>query len=547
LAVLGVAALVTLTAVAVQTVAADADGCSTGGITLTVAAEPALAPALGEIATQWSNSKPQVNGKCIRVDVAAKPAADVANSLGTRAAGPIDVAADPAPTPQESDIPVVWVPDSTFWLARVRGVDRDAFEQEAPSLAASPVVLGVPEAATAALGVNPPVTAAAVKQLLVGRKLKFGVAEPRRDTPSLVGAMLLRDALVSSDKDLPTLVGAFRSIGGPLPDTATLLKAFQQGLNAAPLSEQAVTAHNSAGASPAIAAVPLQSAPALDFPYAILTGKPREVNAAAVKFRAALTSGAYVDILAKHGFRAPDGSTGQGFPAGHGVTAEKVRPSPIGDPTRGAAALAVWVAAKTPSRVLALVDVTSSMGGTMAGPSGKSEVRLDVLRRASIRGLDLFTNDSLLGMWAYAAGLNGPKDYLPVVPVGKLDKAQRDRITVAVTHAQPVPTNVCALFDTLLDAYKAMKDGYDRRLSNTIVVFTDGRSDKPGGMDIRQVQRELEKQSDITKPIRVILLGIGPEVDLAQLNAIAETVGGAAFQVRDPAQINTIFLKALLY
>jgi hypothetical protein len=551
--VLGVAGLVALTAIAVQTMAADANGCSTGGIRLGVATDPAIAPALREIAARWNESTPQINGSCIRVEIAERAPADMASSLATRAGGPMDVAADPAPTPSESSIPAVWIPDSVFWLTRVQGVDKNAFDIDTPSIASSPVVLGVSEADAAKLaGGGGRLTPDALKPLLTQARadeapaLRLGIAEPRRDTASLVGALVLHDALVKRQSDLKNLVGAFRQIGGPAPDTASLLKAFGRGINAAPMSEQAVARYDAGAPAAPIAALPIESAPALDFPYAILNGKPRNVFQAAVRFRAALIGGSYADILAKYGLRTADGLAGKGFPTGHGVTSAPSEIKPLNEVEQLRAVLGVWVAAKTASRVLALVDVTSSMGDTMTGPNGNTEVRLDVLRRASTDGLKLFTNDSQLGMWAYAAGLNAPKDYREVVPIGTLNQAQRDRILAAVNGAQPVPTNTCALFETLLDAYKVMKAGYDTKLSNTIVVFTDGKSNKPGGLALKQTQEQLEALTDITRPIRVILLGVGPDVDMKQLEALALTTGGHAFEVRDPAEIGSIFLQALL-
>ncbi|HEY2950569.1 MAG TPA: VWA domain-containing protein [Micromonosporaceae bacterium] len=553
-AVLGVAGLVALTAIAVQTVAADADGCSTGGIRLSVAADPAIAPALRDIAARWTESTPQISGGCIRVEIAERAPADMASSLGTRAGGPIDVAADPAPTPSESDIPAVWIPDSVFWLSRVQSVDKNAFDIDTPSIAASPVVLGVSEADAAKLGGDggARLTPDALRPLLTpahadeAPALRLGIAEPRRDTASLVGALVLHEALVKSQSDLKNLVGAFRQIGRPAADPAALLKSFGQGVNAAPLSEQAVARHDAGNPAAPIAAVPIVSAPALDFPYAILNGKPRNVFQAAVRFRAALIGGNYADVLAKHGLRTADGVAGKGFPTGHGVTSAPAEIKPLNEVEQLRAVLGVWVAAKTASRVLALVDVTQSMGSTMTGPNGNTEVRLNVLRRASTDGLKLFTNDSRLGMWAYAAGLDGPKDDREVVPIGPLNQTQRDRITAAINGAQPVPTNTCALFETLLDAYKVMKQGYEPKLSNTIVVFTDGKSNKPGGLGLKQTQEQLESLTDITRPIRVILLGVGPDVDMQQLEALALTTGGHAFEVRDPAEIGSIFLQALL-
>ena len=59
-------------------------------------------------------------------------------------------------------------------------------------------------------------------------------------------------------------------------------------------------------------------------------------------------------------------------------------------------------------------------------------------------------------------------------------------------------------------------------------------------------ETQLEMATDPTRPVRVVLLGIGPDVVQNELNAIAQRTGGRAFSVQDPRQIGTIFLQALL-
>jgi Ca-activated chloride channel family protein len=77
-------------------------------------------------------------------------------------------------------------------------------------------------------------------------------------------------------------------------------------------------------------------------------------------------------------------------------------------------------------------------------------------------------------------------------------------------------------------------------------VFTGGPNNKPGGLTLDDTELELEKLTDITKPVRVVLLGIGPDVDINELNTIAKTTGGKAFKVERPEDIGGIFLQALL-
>jgi Mg-chelatase subunit ChlD len=538
LAVAGATVLLLGLGILVKTVTADADGCSTG-TRLVVAADPAVAPAVAEIANAWQQTTAKAAGSCVTVEVQPKESAEMASGLGTYAGGTVDIGAKPAPTPTEADLPAVWIPDSSAWIGRVRAVDRDAFDTQQPSIAISPVVVGMPEAAARQLG-GAPLDAQAMAGILAAGKVKLGMTDPRRDTASLVGAMLLKDVVVTQDSDLPKLVGAYRlrvNTDRAYADAKELFAGFASGLGAAPLSEQAVIAYNAANPPVKIAAVPLAVQPTLDFPYAVLTAKSREVREAAEAFRSALTGEDYADILARHGLRTPSGVAGSGFTVGHGVTAAKAHVQPVTDMTSVRTTLSIWVAAKTPSRVITLADVTSSMNLPL-GAVGKT--RLDLLKESATYGLDLFTSDSQLSLWAFAG-----RGAQPLVPMGTLDKAQRDRLDQTMQAAHVAQTEDCPLFEALIAAYQEMKASYDPERSNTIVVFTDGRSNLPGGLTLAKAKLELEGLADVARPIRVILIGIGP-ADIGELSEIARVTGGGAFPLTDARQLDQIFLKALL-
>jgi Bacterial extracellular solute-binding protein/von Willebrand factor type A domain len=526
--------------VLVKTVTADADGCSAQGTRLVVAADPAIAPALSEIADRWQRSGTKAAGRCVRLEVQAKDSATMAGELGTFAGGAVDIGATPQPTPAEADLPGVWIPDSSAWQGRVLAVDRNAFEGAGTSVAISPVVVAMPEAAARQLTVPTPLTAQTVLGILgQNDKFRLGMVDPRRDSASLIGAMLLKDVVVTSEEKLPNLVGAYRqyvNVDKSYPDTKAVLAGFAQGLGAATVSEQSVIQYNAANPKVAAAAVPLAVEPTLDFPYTVLSVKSREIKNAAEMFRAALTGDAYADILAKYGLRTPTGAAGPGFAVGHGVTAAAVHVQPVTDMSSVRTTLTIWVAAKTPSHVIALADATSSM----ATPLGTG-TRLDLLKAATHFGLDLFTSDSEIALWAYAG--KGPQE---LVPMGTLDAKQRARLDGTMQVAHPAATDDCPLFESIIAAYKAIQDSYDPQRSNTIVVFTDGRSNLKDGLTLSKVKKELENLSDVARPIRVILMGIGPAADIGELQQIAAITGGGAFQLSDPHQLTQIFLKALL-
>lgn len=550
----GVALVATGTILAMQNLA-DAGGCSTAnGVQLQVAADPAVSPVLRAVASEWGAGDPEINGRCIEVVVTEAPTADVARNLANNAGGFLDVAAtqSPAPTPDASRVPAVWVPDSSYWITRMQSISRSIFEGDATSLASSPVVLGVSDAGVAMLGEGP-VPVEALQEPLLGNlqaaaqdeppPLPLALPEPRRDTAGLVGAAWLQSAVVTSDEELPRIVQLFRGQGEAPPDTAALLPAFDAGLAAAPMSEQAVIAHNSTTPPTRVTAVRVADAPALDFPYAVLDRQPRDVKAAAAEFGAALRDAS--EVFTEHGFREPDGTAGNGFPIGHGVTAEQVPSLPVGPPELFHQARRIWTSATSDARVLSVVNLNSSMQQSML-VNGVPVPRIEIFRETARQGMALFTDGTDLGHWEYATGLDGDRAWQEGVPIALLDDEQKARINQAIDTAQVVPVSEAAMFETLLAAYQEMKDGWDPNRSNTLVMWTDSGDNTQDGLTLEETLRELERMRDVTRPIRVILQGLGPDVNMEQLNALAEATGGAAFQILEPEFIRTVFLRALL-
>jgi hypothetical protein len=542
IAIAGAVALIAVTFVAVRALAGGSGDCG-GGVKLLVAAAPEIEPAVREAAGRFSATKPKVSGDCVQVQVKAAEPADVANQLAGRAGGTINVAASAAPSPADADVPAVWIPDSTAWITRMQGVNREAFEAQITPVATSPVVFAAPERIATALGggsVGAPQVAALLAKV-AGKELQVAAVDPRRSTAALAGAGLLYDAIVTDPKKLVDVVRAYRSTA-VAPDPATLLKATAPQV--APMSEQAVLAYDAISPPGVLTALPLEPAVTLDYPFAVVSGKPRAATEAAELFRTALGADINRDVFTRRGFRGPDGSAAPGFPAGHGATRAQVAVKPLAEPQKIADILGYWNATTAPSRVLTLVDITSSMNRPMVVRSGAVS-RLEVLRKTATEGLNLFTDDSELGLWAYAAGLPGGKDYQEVVPVAQLNKGQRARLTTAVSAAKAAPTDVCGLYETVLAAYQSLKDGYKEGRSNTVVVFTDGANSKPG-MSLETLKLELERATDPTRPVRVVLLGVGPDANKQELDAIAAATGGRAFVVQDPDQIGNIFLQALI-
>jgi hypothetical protein len=504
-------------------------------VELTVAADPAVAPVLREVAADWTDTaEPAIDGQCVGVEVIDATTAEAASVLATEAGSSIDVA---TPTPEPgalTETPAVWVPDSSYWIARMQAISRTLFTPDTRPLASSPIVLAATPPAADVLGAGPvPPTALAQ---LVGAELPLTVAEPRRDTAGLVGVAWLQTAMAPDAADLPAAVGLFRGLGDVPPDSRTLLGALGEGgVAAAPVSEQAVIAHNASQPPVAVTAVPVTEAPALDFPYAILASKPRNLQTAAGMFRAELVGAD--QVFAAHGFRATDGASRPGFRVGNGVTNAPVPVLPVGPAEQVSQVLRIWISSRSDARVLSLVNINASMLEPMAEGAPP---RIAVFQATASEGIELFTPNSQLGVWEYA------DDWTEVVPVATLTDDQKGAVLNATAAMQTRLGNESAMFEVLLAGYREMKDGYDPTRSNTLLLWTDGGENLPDGLALEEALAELERLVDVTRPIRVILLGLGPNANMTQLEAIAEATGGGAYQLLDPEEIRLIFLQALL-
>ncbi|MGH3646955.1 MAG: VWA domain-containing protein [Micromonosporaceae bacterium] len=528
-------------------------GC-TGELPLSVTTAPEIASAVRQATQQWTGTDPTVRGTCVTVRVAGADPARVAAAISARDNGDLDVAgAEPGAT----EIPQVWIPDATSWITRVRAVDRRSVGRDAPSIAMSPVVLTLPEPDARAEGWpgSPIGWDYAIAGMTSDPPMPVAIIEPRRSAVGLAGllasAELATSAANTAGKDPETAVlGMYRGLSMARAATADELlgrmprdPAEESRIRAALLSEREVRAYNATQPRVLLAAVyPEPAAPALDYPYATMAGlSPAESNAAG-QLRDWLLGQSARTVFTRNGFRTPNGAVGAGFPSAGGASPEPVPPPRDIGSDRITSALVAWTEVSMASRVLAVIDVSGSMSTPV--PTAGGLTRLEVTRRAATAGLKLFTDDSELGLWVFSTRLDGAKDYRELVPVGPLSSS-RKQIAGALKKATAKAGGATGLYDTIAAAYQNMIEGYDPERSNTVVVMTDGVNEDADGISEDELLKRLAKLTDPAKPVHVVILGIGPDVDKHQLESVTGATGGGVFVATDPSKIGDIFLKAL--
>ncbi len=521
------------------------EDCGTD-VRLRVAAAPEIAAAVRSAAAAWTAREA---GRCVTVAVSvAEPtalAAAIGAEHGVNLAG-VGGTANPA----DYDI---WMPDSSTWLLRIASEAPGFVPAVLGSVASSPIVLAVPSPSTD--GRTPAMTALA-QRIATDKSLRPGIVDPTRSAAGLGGLLVLAGAAGTDASAAALKVGVMRALAansasirdGLLSELPQSTEDIGTSVGLAPLSEADVIGYN--GGRPPIPLTALYPQPAsvvLDYPYAVLPGVDPQKATAAAALHAALDTPAYRADLARTGVRGPDGVPGPGFAAP--ATAPPAVPPPPApkDPKVVAGAitqlLGSWAAITQPGRMLAVFDVSGSM--TAKVPTAGGLTRAEVTQRTAKQGLALLDDRWSVGNWTFSTDMAGSRPWVENVPISSV-ATHRAQLSAAITRIVPKSGGDTGLFDTALAAYRQVQKGWQAGVSNSVVIYTDGRNDNPGGLTIDQLVDRMTRLRDPDRPVRMIIIGMGTAIDRAELEAITKAAGsGGVYIATDPAKIGEIFLEAI--
>jgi Ca-activated chloride channel homolog len=540
------------------------DARCTGAVRLNVAAANEIAPAVEQTAQRWMQGGANVRGTCVAVSVTAVNPATMAAAIASY--HKVSLAGLGA-APQTVRLPDLWIPDSSTWLLRLRQEAPGFVPTDGKPIAQSPVVVAMPRPIAQAVGW--PARKLSWKELLnqVTRNtdLRAGMVNPNRDAAGLAGLLALGQAAgagaqaqaakVSVIKALAQSSSALREDLVQKFPHSTDPNDIATSLSAAPLSEEDVIAYNAERPPVPLAALYLDpSPPALDYPFAIMPEVDLQKSAAAVGLRGELETVPFKNALAAAGLRAPDGSVGANFamPSGAprasaGVTGRtgKTGASAAAALDAGSLsqALGSWAAITLPGRVLAVFDVSGSMLTDVPTAGGRD--RAAVTRAAAAGGLALFDDKWAVGVWLFSTELDGKKPYKQIAPISPLASARRE-LQDSIKLIQAKENGQTGLYDTLLAAYREVQRTWEAGKINSVILFTDGQNKNPDGISQAKLVAELKRLIDPKRPVRVVIIGIGDEVDRNELETIVKpTPAGGVFIAEDPTKISSIFLQAL--
>ncbi len=509
--------------------------CAAHTVRLTV--DPAIEDAVLEATADLSDLAGAQG--CLAVDVDARPSAEVAAELSR-----------PAGVGLATSLPDAWLPDSSIWLRVARRTDAGAARlvRTPDSVATSPIVLAVRRAQAEASGwPGAQLTWADLVSSPIDQ-WRLGVPDPQVATSGLA-------ALLAVDADSAGYATLGRRL--ELPATGERSPAGVVGagdVDAMPTAEYDV-ARTAAAGGDVVASYDPALGGGLDFPLIGITpdGEPVSAQVAAdlELLTTALLSPSAQSRFREAGLRDVAGALAEPYAEGStsGVLADQVTaPLDVGS-AKVAETLKTWSSVGRRARLLVLLDLSGSMAETLPG----GEVAKIDLARESLRELIAASApDSDLGLWTFTTGAasDGTDRVVEIGPLGEQGAdgdSRRDTLEVVVGGLSPVPDGGTPLYRALLSAYSAALSDYAFGRYNAVVVVTDGRDadDTQGPLAEEEVIDRLRQQYDGMRPVEIIALAYGEEVDFDVLRQFADVTGGAAYQGLTQDEVGTMLREAL--
>ena len=493
-------------------------------ITVTIAAVPEVQQQVVSAARSLEGRDD--GGACAVFNVVASPSAEVAG----------EVASD------DDGRPDLWIPDSSQWVQRAD--NGQALPAVAvPSIATSPLVVAGTQKAM-------PSQASWIDLMTNAQPNLLDPFNTGTGSAALLALQAERTKTKTPDAKIASVLVPLAqrqgSLARPYTDPIGLLSRAEASETpvVVPVSEQAYVAYRERRPDTALrAVVPATGTLGLDYPI-VVTGddKDGKILEAGKRLGQELRTDAQARGLDQAGFRSP---TGDPLSSGRGVgdVAQLGKP----DAKVAATVLQKWATLALSAHALAVIDASSSMLTQVGG--GKTW--MDLTAEAAEEGMRLFPDNSQIGLWALSTKFSGiNRDWYPLVPIRRLDAkvANRTQRVELVGQLRGLKTKIggsTGLYDAVLAAYRTVQDSYDPRSVNSILVFTDGFSTNVRGLTLESTLTSLQQLRDPARPVRLIAIGMGPDVDITSLNKLARATGGRAYQAREPDDIKRVFVDAL--
>jgi hypothetical protein len=435
----------------------------------------------------------------------------------------------------------VWIPDDGAWAAfAARRVLAEPGQAGAGTVVASSPIYMVTDPAAGARITEGGGSWLVLSSLLNDRpRLRLAVRGPATSGDGLVAAGALGEAVwlrSGMDASSMAMVGAVRQtrlVRGPAP--ALPRRPGEVGL----VPEYALLP--TLDSAPDTVVLSGSDRTALMrftwFPTAAAAGDP-ERSAALYQVLMTLTGADAAPLLSRAQLRRPDGGPP---PDAARYELPSLAPASFAviAPHHADHILATFYPAERRANLLLVVDVSGSMGDP--APGSRAPL-MSLVRRGVLSVGSLLPNDSRLGLWSFGFKLDPPYDHRVELPSAALSRAHRRDLSAAVRNLNSLNSGT-ALYDTILDAYRAAQAAYVRGVPNQVLFFTDGHDqDDPDSIGVSTLVDRLRAAVDPKRPVEVAVVVFGTRPDTAALKALLAPVNGYLEPVTSAEQVAGAFV-----
>ena len=548
----GVIAATLLVALGAKAVVARTS-CTDHPVVVNLAAADEVAPAIRHVSKYFNAQHVSVQGHCAVVHVVGEQPSAAAAAV-SELSSPAGHAGFDA-----------WIPDSSLWVdvARSSPAGAQLVQPTGVTVARSPLMIVMPRSVAAQM---PAFGTEVGWQFLLPQRvggpasalgLHVEFPDPAQSSAGLATLIelqgLLQHQLHTTAKTLAAFTDFVFNVqvtkdSGSDGSLATLASLAQPPRDERPVtiaSEQAVAQFDRAHPQdPLSGRYPMQGAPELDYPYVLTTSNRLKLKAAR-EFEKTLQSSYATSYVRYEGFRSASGSA-PSWIGQYGLDTGQPAPAPAPASGEAETSLQAWQRLSLGSRDLVLLDVSKQMA-TPVAPGGPTLEQ--VLGQAATLGLSQFPDGTQMGVWAFAAGLDGKLPYKQLVSVGPLPAplgliTRRQQITSETGLTKPVPAPA-ALYGSILAGFKQVTNTYQARYDNAVLVMTAGVENAPGDISAPQLIRQLHALYDPKRRVEIIIIKFGNAGDFSSLQQIASATGGQAYDITNPAQISKVFFSAV--
>lgn len=498
--------------------------CDTVG-QFTVAVDPTFAPAMEE-------ALGRSDIPCSEFEVEAVDSGDVRASLG------------------KGDAPDLWIPAGGWWAQYAQSTASGPIRTVSFPLATTPVAVAVAPAAVTEAGepLRDEIAGSGWRTVLATPGLLFG--NPLRTGPAS-GA--IRAVLAEAAGD-PVVMGSVRPLLAPLaqfesgndeepPTGQELIDAVLDSGTLGVTTEQQMQTYAGDDTGRADMVIPASGSVLVDYPLVVTSrevSRHDEVNRAATILVDALHTHEALDVLVRRGFR--DGA-GRPLPDGRGLG--EIPVLGLSDENVVQEALDAWSLMALPVRTIFAVDVSSSMDRRLG-----VESRIELVRTAAIAANERLPGSVSAGLWFFGNNVDGNgSPYVQAAPMRRFDavvdgRTHREEMTLLVERMTESATEGTALYATVLDAFRAVQNSFDPRAANSVVVVTDG-VDSVGRITKDELLDALTAANDPARPVRIVTIGLGDDVDAETLAEISAVTGGSSYLTSNPLDITGLVVTAI--